>query len=516
MSAVATRGQARDSRAGREPAQSYRFGTGSNAGVWLGLSAARVTGLGLGVVATIGLLATHAGFALACLPLIVAAALTFLPVAGRPLAVWVAPMLGQVAGTVSGGSRWTAPLPTTATSTPAGTRTSTCAAVRPQSGRLLVPAPCGRAWWTEIRDELTGAHVGLLHDTKPTNRTTDRTRAPAAPAVTVSFAVTGVDRFGLLDPDGQDRLALSWGRVLAAFAAPERRITHLQLTERVAVGETDLSTIRAWAHDRRPAPSVDDVASTDALCERIAASTVRRDTLLTLRLARPVDEADLLSRLREVAMDLLTADLLARPLSADELHASIGRTLHPGELAQTPGPHSRDAALSCRADWDAVRVDDAFHRGFAITGWPASPVPARWLGGMSLTAPPAGARILAIHLTPVPPPVAHRMARAARARADLDRADRRRFGLADSATDDHAAFESASMQAELVAGHATHRIAAVLCASTRSPAELADATRGLHDAAASAGLTVRALHGQHPHALTAALPLARLRFGGSA
>jgi hypothetical protein len=186
--------------------------------------------------------------------------------------------------------------------------------------------------------------------------------------------------------------------------------------------------------------------------------------------------------------------------------------LNPGHMLAIGdvGPVSR------RTGWDHVRTDDTWHRSYAVTSWPGSPVPACWLSSLLLASPPAGAWTVSVHLSAVPPELATRIARAARTKAELDRADRARLGLPASAAADKAVTESAGMDAELVAGHATHRLAAVLTCSTGSLEELDNSARGLRDAAVCAGLTVRPLHGQHHLALAATLPLCRLRFGGVA
>src|SRR5437588_1294433 len=84
---------------------SYRFGTGAPAGVWLGLGLSRLAILGVGLLTTIGLLGMRSGLPLGIAPLALAAAVTLVPVAGRPLSGWVAPATRHGQATAVGSSR---------------------------------------------------------------------------------------------------------------------------------------------------------------------------------------------------------------------------------------------------------------------------------------------------------------------------------------------------------------------------------------------------------------------------
>lgn len=473
----------------REPstALAYRFGTGAPAGVWLGLGLSRVAILAASLLVSVLLLVGRASLPLALLPLLAGAAVTMLPVAGRPLSSWLRPASGHARSGLAGSTRWTADAPHTTLSADGG-------CIRP--ARLRLPPECGRWQLLEVTDTAGGWPVALL-------------REPRTSAATVVLDVAGPDRFSLLEADGQDRVLAGWGRALISLAQRDRGTARVQLVERITAAESDIDDARTWALAR--AGDTDDQLT--SLVAAVDATTVRRDSMLAVQLGRLPDPRDAVGRAREIATQLLTAELVARPVGRDELASLLCRQFTPGSslpASDGVGPVSR------RVGWDHVRTDDCWHRSYAVTAWPGAGVPANWMSGLLLASPPAGVWTTSVHLAPVAPEVATRLARAARAKAELDRADRARLGMAASAAADKAVSDSAGMDAELVAGHATYRLAAVLTCTAGSLEELAESGRCLRDAAAAAGLTVRPLHGQHHLALAATLPLCRLRLGGAA
>ena len=463
----------------------YRFGAGSTAGVWLGLGLSRLFVLAVGLLATVALLMARAGLPLGLCPLLATAAATLVPVAGRPLLGWATPATAHGWSVGAGANRWTAPMPHVPMTGKSGLN---------RARLLRLPPECGQ--W-RLTDAASGGDplVGVLRERR-------------SAAAVLLFAVAGPDRFGLLDPDGQDRLVAGWGRALAGFAQRDRGAGRLQLLERVAHSESERDDVPSWVRSRGDAAD----SALGLLHDVVAESTLRRDSLIAVRVAELRDPEEAFVRAREIAGQLLAAELVARPLSAAGI-ADVLRRMVSADDASDPadvGPVSR------RVGWEDVRTDDRWHHSFAVTGWPGSPVPAGWLSSLLVASPPAGSWTTSLHLAAVAPQEATRMARAARARAELDRADRARLGLPASAAADKAVAESAGMDAELVAGHATHRLAAVLTCSASTPEELRDSARALRDAAAGAGLAVRPLHGQQHLALAATLPLCRLRFGGAA
>jgi hypothetical protein len=499
-------------------ASSYRFGAGPT-GLWLGLGPGRLGVLGGGLVAAVTGLYLGAPIPLAMLPLLVAAAVVWLPVAGRPVAAWAPPAVGHAARGLAAQTRWVAPLPVQRLTG------------RADGYRLRLPAEYGRL---RLHTEplAGGAELAVL---------TDR----GARTATVVLAVAGADRFPLLASAEQDRLIAGWGHALAALAGTGTRVRRLQWIEHAAPESRRDPVDWMRAHtdpvdrpDGRPA-EVDeiDMSASDypGFADRLLAGAVRHRVFLAvqveatpIRRSRPartsggrVDAgrragADSPATPGEVARQvvdlLLGAELVARPLGGAETAGLLAELLtgRPSASAQAGvlGPLSR------RAGWDAVRVDDAQHRVFAVTGWPRLPVGPAWLEPLLLAAPPGVARTVSLHLVPMPAAVALRRSRSARARAELDRADRSRLGFVPTAGTEQATADVLDAEAELVAGYATVRVAGLVAVTAASAAELDQAGRALRAAAALAHLELAPLHGRHAQGLAACLPLCRLRPSG--
>jgi hypothetical protein len=498
-------------------ASSYRFGAGP-AGLWLGLGPGRLGVLGGGLVAAVSGLYLGAPIPVAVLPLLVAAAVVWLPVAGRPVAAWAPPAVGHAARGLAAQTRWVAPLPVPRL------------AGRADGSRLRLPAEYGRL---RLHTEplAGGAELAVL---------TDR----GARTATVVLAVAGADRFPLLASAEQDRLIAGWGQALAALAGGGTRVRRLQWIEHAAPESRRDPVDWMRAHtdpvdrpDGRPA-EVDDVdmgaGDYPGFADRLLAGAVRHRVFLAVQVeATPVRRprparssgggadgepgADAAGPAtaevaRQVVDLLLGAELVARPLGEAETAGLLAELL----TGRPPAPARAGAVgpLSRRAGWDAVRVDDAQHRVFAVTGWPRLPVGPSWLEPLLLAAPAGVARTISLHLVPVPAAAALRRSRSARARAELDRADRSRLGFVPTAGADQAAADVLDAEAELVAGYATVRVAGLVAVTAASVAELDQAGRALRAAAALAHLEVAPLHGRHAQGLAACLPLCRLRPSG--
>lgn len=499
------------------PAPTYRFGSGP-AGLWLGLGPSRLGVLGGGLLAAVTGLYLGAPIPVAMLPLLAAAGAVWLPVAGRPVLAWAPPVAGHAAWRLVGRAGWTAPVP-----------------VHPLAGRtdgyrLRLPAEYGRLR-LQTQSLADGAELAVLTD-------------PAARTATVVLAVAGADRFPLLPPAEQDRLLAGWGQALAALAADGSRVRRLQWIEQAGPESRrdPVDWMRAHADrvDRNAGPPA-DIGGTDvdadypAFAEGLLAGAVRHRVFLAVQFdatagrhsRRSLDSggrddhgrgagapgrATASEVARQVVDLLLGAELVARPLGGAETAGLLaelltGRAAAPAGVG-TVGPVSR------RAGWDAVRLDDAHHRVFAVTGWPRLPVGPSWLEPLLLAAPAGAARTVSLHLIPVPAAAALRRSRSARARAELDRADRSRLGFVPTAGTDQAAADVVDAEAELVAGYATVQVAGLVAVTTASAAELDPAGRALQAAAALAHLELAPLHGRHAQGLAACLPLCRLRPAG--
>jgi hypothetical protein len=488
--------------------ETYSFGDGAPTGIWLGLGVTRLMTVGAGLLTAVGALAVGAGLPVAALTAALPAAIALLPTGGRPVIGWIQPLASHCCAALTGRTGWCAAAPTTvltALPTPEAQQTSTY-----RHTRLRLPGEYGR-------------NLLLL---EPTNTDEEHSLCfvlePAAGTLTVLFEVAGVDRYPLLEPAEQDRLLAGWGDAMT-WLGRDRDLLRLQLLDR-----TRPAAVPHVSEQTRP---------NGKLTGLLAELCIGRDSLLAVQFRadafRPVgkarrdngvaglDVAAVTARARQLARALLAAQLVARPAAAERAQQLIADLLTPrpdgAAVVSRAGNADADGwgGLSRRRGWDHVRIDDTVHRSFAVSRWPASPQGGNWLAPLLLTAPPDAARTLAVHLEPLTSADAARAARAARTRAELDRADRFRLGLSETAQADRAAETGRDLDADLVAGHSALRLSAVLTVSAADQTGLDEASRQLQQAAAGCRLQLRPLHGQHDLALAATVPLCRSRTAGA-
>jgi hypothetical protein len=458
----------------------YDIGTSGAGGVWLGLGFGRVAVLGIGLLAAVLSLTADMSPLLAMVPVLVALGVVVARVGGRPLLDWVTPVGARAGSTASGSLRWASRIPCL----PAVSRADRSAV------RLRLPNEFGRLSVSACPDDPA---IGLVAD-------------PAERTVTAVFDVCGVDRFPLLDIAEQDALIAGWGDALAILADTDDALGRLQLIERAAAPLL-----------LDPYPDVPVAGKPAEWTPQIAALATGHDTRLAAQWSFPrLDDAavaTMLSRCQLVSRSLLSARLLTRPLTADELGRDLTATLT-GTATDPPGHGERIGPVSRRCDWTQVRVDDRVHRSYAVTGWPTSAVGAAWLAPLILSAPAGVTRTVSLHLERVAPAAAARVARTRRAKAVLDQSDRTRLGMTSSAALSGAEASGVAMDAELAAGYRTHRLAGLITLSADTVGALDEAGQVLRQAAAVCRLELRPLHGQHETALAATVPLCRLRHRG--
>jgi hypothetical protein len=328
--------------------------------------------------------------------------------AGRPAIGWAGPALAHLVATLTGATRWWPHLP----------RSEAPSAPPPgKSARLRAPAEYGRLALAGV--QAAGSDIGLLDDAAGRN-------------VTVVFAVAGPDRFALADPAEQDRLIAAWGRALTALSADSslRRLQWCERATRPGGGQS-----AAWMARQPDAASRPGYADYQAMVASVGADAVTHQVHLAVQLARPpragqAELAGLASRAQGMCAPLAAAELVARPLAADELGWLLRSYVDPVLPDSPDAPAANQIGPACRrVFWDHVRTDELAHRSYVITGFPRSLVGPGWLEPMLLTAPDRTIRHLAVHLTPVAPAQAARAARAGRARTELDRTDRTRLGF---------------------------------------------------------------------------------------
>jgi hypothetical protein len=459
---------------------SYEIGVTGGRGVWLGLGTVRVAVLGVGLLTGVLALTVDVAPLLAAVPVLVTVCLAAARVAGRPLLEWVSPVSGRTVAAASGTNRWYVRIP--------GLPTSTGRDGAPV--RLRLPGEFGRLSIEACPDDPT---IGILTDC-------------ATRTATVVFDVCGVDRFPLLDGPEQDALIMGWGDSLAVLADTDDSLNRLQLIERA-----DPPTLSDASY-----PAEQTVSEPHRWTPEIAALATGHESRFAAQWSFPRLDATaiatILSRCQVLSRTLLSARLLTRPLTVEELtrDLSVGLTGQPSGA----GRGGQVGPLSRRSDWTQVRIDDRVHRSFAVTGWPTTAVGAAWLSPLLLAAPPCVSRTVSLHLERVAPAAAARVARTRRAKAVLDQSDRARLGMTSSAALAGAEASGLAMDAELAAGYRTHRLAGLVTLSADTVDTLDGAGQVLRQAAAVCRLELRPLHGQHDTALAATMPLCRLRHQG--
>ena len=532
--------------------------------VWLGLKLSTLVVLGTALAGAIGLVMSGGPLPLAALLLITVAVVSLLPVADRTLLDWLSPAARHLLLLINGARA-------VATARPGRQG--------PRAWRLPMPPECGPltvqalptsgggdsshvpmdggADGAEI-DEGWGVVAAARH-----RRSRGSTRRPGRQ--TVIFDVLSLDGVGLLDPAGQDTRLAGWGSCLDALAA-DARVHHLQwithsrpdTRRHLTSGPQDVRSLdacppgspprnalelrqdyhemvtaaarEAWEHRHLLAvtfsinPSLNETGPARPGTPR---SETPRSAGAHLRGADPRPDPLLLDGMRDVATLLLTADLLARPLTSGEIGPLLRVLTDPSLSDDNRDPaaggvepdavaHERWGVRCRRSGWDHVRTDDTWHRSYTVSGWPQLPLAAEWLAPLLQAAPPSGtARALAVHVTAVAPLHAVRQARSSAAKARLDAADRGRLGMHPagrdgSHTDQRAADDADALEAELAAGYRLLQTRAVLTVSAPDPALLRQATTALRTTAATGRLDLRPLHGQHQHGLVATLPLGLL------
>jgi hypothetical protein len=445
----------------------YRF-AGPAGTVWLGLPLLGLTTVGVSLTVAVGLLYFGAPLLAGGGVLVLGAAAALIPLSGRPAVGWLPAAGRHLTGRTTGAAATPAVLP-----------------ADPPADWVHLPTRSDR-----VRLTSNGA-VGFLTDRR-------------AGSSVVVLAVAGSDRFALLDPAAQAQLLTGWGDALASLAA-DPRVHRIQWVQTAGPENREhASWLTGRAGGSRLACKSGLVEDYTAMVDRVSAAATRHQVFVAVayrdRDVPPV---------AELTVPLLTAGLLGRALEPAELAGVIRRghdvTLPPDlpVLPDTAGP------ASVHRGWDRLRTDDTHHRSFAVAGWPRLPVGPGWMESLLLAAPTGLTRTLSVHLIPVGQAAAVRQARAARTRAALDRTERARLGLADTATAAATTEETADTEAELVAGFRLQRISGIVTVSTTDPELLDSGCRTVISAAVTARLDLRPCHGHHDLALTATLPLCR-------
>jgi hypothetical protein len=438
------------------------------------------------------------GIGLSGAVIVVAAALAFVPVAGRTAEDWV-PTVARRAGQATSGTRQTRP------ARRPGRRRS------PAGPRPLLPRPA--AFRGLVFDELArpdSGPVGLVRD-----RTTG--------TLTAILAVRGRS-FTLLDAADKDRRLGSWSTVLAGLAREDGPVRSLQWVERTVPADTEalvrhLDRARAVASDhpttRSYATLVAEAAPIGQDHECFVALTIGP----TRRRGGGDLPAVLLRELRLLEGQLRTADVeIDHALSRREIGAVLRTGFDPWARTDIsrraaahpdrPGPEP-DRCWPAASDdtWSGWHTDDAWHATYWVAEWPRSDVASDFLSPLLLHT--GAQRSVAVIMGPVQPSAAVREAEAARTAQIADEQLRQRAGFLATARRRREAEGVARREAELSDGHAAYRFSGYVTVTADSPVALEVACGEVVQAAHQARLELRLLFGVQDLAFTWALPLGR-------
>jgi hypothetical protein len=457
--------------------RTYRLAPRDRTGWFLGLDAPQVFVLGGGLLLASLLATNRVHPAVVIAPAVVGIALAFTRVAGQTILEATPLLVRFTARRILARHRWLAPLP------PRGDEQQP--ALPPLlHGQRLMAATAEPAWRWSSGD------VAMVHD-----------RRTQTWAVTIQGSGSG---FLLLDAPDQERLLGLWGDALGSACREGSPVASLRWTFRstpadaeqivgagvrrevlVSVVVDGKRTRGAGRVDREAGVIESVLAEVGLVCERLDAAGLTGLRVLSLR--------DL-SRVVRLRLDPAAEAGLARPGRSLAERAGIVSLVNAGPLAVAEA-------------WSEVRVDGSVHRAFYVAEWPRMAVPSAWLSSLLLTE---GVRwSLTVTLEPVSARHSRRGIERQAAKLASDEEQRQRAGFRVGAAHHRQAEAVEEREAELVCGHPELGYAGVVVVSAGDTDTLSRDAATLAQAAAAAGIELRALDGRHLAALVATLPVAR-------
>jgi hypothetical protein len=364
---------------------------------------------------------------------------------------------------------------------------------------LCVPAPGGgRALWELLPSPLAWRR------TRP-SRATWLGQLQAAPWASLPSCLAGIDADGAAV---RDRRARTTTVVLRAFG-PRLGLTDTAdhdlglglWGDALAQLASDPDVVQvAWTCTTTPARQHHPAQDGDSVYAQVAATVsaraVNHETLLAVTASMGEGAAERAAAAAHRA--LRGAGIAAEPpLAAADLARLLARRADP--FAPTSGP-----PLAIRNEWMSSRIDGAVHRAWWVAGWPQLPVSAGWIDAF-LAAGPA-TRTLAVVMVPSPAPAARRRIARDLVKLGSDAATKTERGRRVDARQHRVTQTLLDREQELVDGHAEFAYTAVVDVAAPDPAALEAAAAAVEQAAAEAGLELRALHGRHDLGWAATLP----------
>lgn len=470
-----------------------KFSRLTRRGVLLGLTLSQLITLGIGGATLVAAFYAGGGMLIAySAPVwVLCTAITWTPVAGRPLVEWL-PVVAYWAWRATGGQL--AYRRRIVTPRPAGT--------------LALPGDMARL--REYSDPATG--TGMIHD-------------PRANTLTVVLSLRH-PAFVLLDSGEQERRVTAWGRVLAT-ACRSGRIATLQVLERT-LPDSGSGLAEWWAEHGHH----DDSWATNTyaeLIERAGPAGERHATTISLSLdmkaaARQIRTAGggirggagvLRQEMSTLTAALRSADLTPSDwLSTGEIAVVLRSAYDPavsaalerhGELGQslaTAGP------VALNESWSRLRTDSAHHAVLWVSEWPRSQVYPGFLAPVLLST--GIQRSFSLLYTPMRSDQAARDIRKKKTEHISDAAQRARIGQIEDAAQTAEYQDVLQQESDLTAGHGVLRYTGLMTVSADTVEDLDAGVAAMEQAAIQASCETRLLVGQQAAAFTAAaLPLCR-------
>ena len=471
-----------------------KFSRLTRRGVLLGLSVSQLVALGIGGASLVWAFYAGGGLLIAMTAPIwlVAAAITWVPVAGRPLVEWLPVVIWWAWRTTIGQLAYRRRI----------------VVPRPE-GTLALPGDMARL--REYVDPETGA--GMIHD-------------PHQSTLTAIVEVTH-PAFVLLDPAEQQRRVTSWGRALATVCR-SGRVATVQVLERT-LPDAGQGLAEWWSEH-----GTDDgswPARTYAeLIDRAGPAGERHASTISLSLdmkaaARQIRTAGggirgaaavLRQEMTTVTAALRAADLNPGDWLGTGQIAVVLRSAYDPAIAATLERHGElghDLAtagpVAVTETWTRLRTDSAHHAVLWISEWPRSQVyPGTFLAPLLLTT--GIQRSFSLICTPMRTDQAVRDIRKKKVEYVSDASQRARIGQIEDAGQTAEYQDVLRQESDLTAGHGVLRYTGLVSVSAETVDELDAAVSAIEQAAIQSSCETRRLVGQQAVAFTAAaLPLCR-------
>ena len=489
----------------------YDFGPLERRALLLGLSGPQVGvfAVTLGLVLTVmWSLAPPANVAVAFTLAAAAAAVCFVPVAGRSVEQWTPVVVRWAWRRASGRHRFHSCAPTSG---------------HTSSGGLTVDLPDGLAGLSLFAAPgYSGdGEVGVVHDRR-------------ADTYTGLLAVAG-HAFALLESADKQRLLGGWDDILRGFGGEASPVHRLQWIERTAPDDGDAlgrdlrdrvavpleaPSVRSYLQlvdDAGPVSTSHEVYLAVAITPRRAGRLLRQTGHTSKHAAAA---AVLVDQLRLLEQRLLRADLtVAGPALSPRMVARVlrlavdppartgmsRRTLHHPDTAGVDPANAWPIAAD--TTWRTHRTDSGWHATFWIAEWPRSPVGPDFFAGLLLSA--STTRTVSVTMEPVAAGQAVREVEHARTSELAEQQLRESRGFLTSYRKAREQDAVNRRAAELQAGYADFRFSGYVTVTAATDQRLDDACAQVTHAAAQSGLELRRLTGQQDLAFTWTMPLCR-------